>query len=106
MYQYIIKNALVYSGLKEEARKLDVAIQDDRIAKIDAYISSDSAHQVIDAEGLILCPGFIDPHASTGLGYYFPNAATHKLYQGVTTEIIGNCGTSTAPVGPHLVTTM
>lgn len=106
MYQYIIKNALVYSGLKEEARKLDVAIQDDRIAKISAHIPSGAALQVVDADGLILCPGFIDPHASTGLGYYFPNAATHKLYQGVTTEIIGNCGTSTAPVGPHLVTTM
>jgi N-acyl-D-aspartate/D-glutamate deacylase len=54
----------------------------------------------------MLTPGFIDPHASTGFGYFFPNAADHKLYQGITTEIFGNCGTSPAPIGEYLVKTM
>jgi N-acyl-D-aspartate/D-glutamate deacylase len=55
---------------------------------------------------LILSPGFIDPHASTGFGYFFPHAADHKLYQGITTEIFGNCGTSPGPIGKNLVRTM
>ena len=56
--------------------------------------------------GVFLCPGFIDTHASTGLGYMLPKAGDNKLFQGVTTEIIGNCGTSSGPIGPLLVDTM
>lgn len=106
MLQYLIQNAKVCTGLKEEAQYISVGIKDDRILLFDQNEIPPQAEQVIDGTGLILAPGFIDPHASTGFGYFFPEAANHKLYQGITTEIFGNCGTSPAPIGPNLVETM
>ncbi|MGH1386902.1 N-acyl-D-amino-acid deacylase family protein [Kordia sp.] len=109
MLDFYIQNAKICTGHKETAKIGNVGIQDDRIACIH-YQGDDfeipAAKKIIDASGLILTPGFIDPHASTGFGYFFPNAADHKLYQGITTEIFGNCGTSPAPIGEHLDKTM
>ena len=106
MYDYIIDNAQVYNGLPEPPQKLRVAIKGDRIAAVGPDLPLEDAQAVIDTEGLILGPGFIDPHASTGFGFFFPDAADHKIFQGITTEIFGNCGTSTAPIGDHLIATM
>jgi N-acyl-D-amino-acid deacylase len=109
MLDFYIQNAKICTGHKETAKIGHVGIQNDRIACIH-YVGDDfetpEAKEIIDATGLILTPGFIDPHASTGFGYFFPNAADHKLYQGITTEIFGNCGTSPAPIGTHLNKTM
>jgi len=87
-------------------QEVDVAIEGDKIVAINRDIPQDQGKEVIDGEGLLLTPGFIDPHASTGFGYFFPNAADHKLFQGITTEIFGNCGTSPAPIGEGLISTM
>ncbi|MEM7187442.1 MAG: amidohydrolase family protein [Bacteroidota bacterium] len=107
MLDYLIVNAMICTGKNEKARVGNVGVKDDTIAFIDYDSQSlPEAHKVVDGTGLILSPGFIDPHASTGFGYFFPNAADHKLYQGITTEIFGNCGTSPAPIGPHLIATM
>ena len=108
MYKFdkIIKGGTVYSGRNEEPKQLDIAIKDDKIVKLGNNLNEETAKEVIDATGLVVTPGFIDPHASTGFGYFYPNAADHKLYQGITTEIFGNCGTSPAPIGKHLVPTM
>ena len=109
MLDFYIQNAKICTGHKETANIGNVGILNDRIACI--HYQGDNfeipaAKKTIDATGLILTPGFIDPHASTGFGYFFPNAADHKLYQGITTEIFGNCGTSPAPIAPHLDKTM
>ncbi len=106
MLDFLIINASVCSGLQEPARRAAVGIVGDRIVRFEAGADRPPAQRVIDGTGMILAPGFIDPHASTGLGYFFPNAADHKLYQGITTEIFGNCGTSAAPIGPHLEASM
>ncbi len=109
MIDCYIKNALICTGRKEKARKGNVGIHNERIVRIDyegEKVDVAQAKKIIDAEGLILTPGFIDPHASTGFGYFFPKAADHKLYQGITTEIFGNCGTSPAPIGSGLDKTM
>lgn len=106
MYDFLLKNAKVYTGRKEAPMETDIAIENNLIAKIELDIPEMEAKEVIDLSGLLLTPGFIDPHASTGFGYFFPNAADHKLYQGITTEIFGNCGTSPAPIGDGLLSTM
>ncbi len=106
MYDIIIKNGTIYSGEKKPPGQGDIAIKGDKIAKIATEIDSKLGKKIIDATGLTITPGFIDPHASTGFGYFFPNAANHKLYQGITTEIFGNCGTSPAPIGRRLEDTM
>lgn len=106
MLDYLIKDALICTGLLEKAVVGDVGIEGDKIVLVDSNNENVVAKETIDGKGLVLAPGFIDPHASTGFGYFFPNAADHKLYQGITTEIFGNCGTSPAPIGPHLMETM
>ena len=106
MLDYLITNAEVYDGLDVEPQFTSIGIQGGRIAHIGDTPVGAAAHQTFDAYGKVLCPGFIDTHASTGLGYMLPNAAENKLFQGVTTEIIGNCGTSSGPVGDLLVPTM
>ena len=106
MLDYLIVNASVYTGLLEEPTNRSIGIAGKKIVVIDDDQVLPKAQYIIDAEGLILAPGFIDPHASTGFGYFFPEAANHKLYQGITTEIFGNCGTSPAPIGEHLDKTM
>lgn len=106
MFDTLIQNATVYTGLKEAPQQLDVAIQGERIAAMAARIAPSRAREILDATGLALTPGLIDPHASTGFGYFFPHAADHKLFQGITTEIFGNCGTSPGPIGERLLPTM
>ncbi len=106
MYDTLILHARIFSGRKEAPRTTHLAIQGDRIAAIGDELAEADAHEVIDATGLYLTPGFIDTHASTGFGYFFPEAADHKLYQGITTEIFGNCGTSPGPIGEGLLPTM
>ncbi len=109
MLDYYITNAKICTGRKDAARIGNVGVKDKKIACIhyqDEGFTRPEAKETIDADGLILAPGFIDPHASTGFGFFFPKAADHKLYQGITTEIFGNCGTSPAPIGKHLDKTM
>ena len=99
----LITGAEVYDGQHTEPQRVSVGIVGRHIAWVGEAPVGHAARQTVHAPGTVLCPGFIDAHASTGLGYMLPNAADHKLYQGVTTEVIGNCGTSNAPIGPHLL---
>ena len=103
---YLITGAKVITGQLEEGSVRPIGILNDQIVALQEDAPLPDAKMVIDGTGLLLTPGFIDPHASTGFGYFFPEAANHKLYQGITTEIFGNCGTSPAPIGAHLVKTM
>ncbi len=106
MLDILITNATIYNGKNELPTISNVGIKNGKIECITNDLSHIETKETIDATGLFLSPGFIDPHASTGFGYFFPRAADHKLYQGITTEIFGNCGTSPAPIGKHLVPTM
>jgi N-acyl-D-amino-acid deacylase len=106
MLDFLIVNAKVCTGQKEDATHVPVGVKDNEIVLPSPESDLPAARRVIDAEGWILAPGFIDPHASTGFGYFFPKAADHKLAQGITTEIFGNCGTSPGPIGPHLEASM
>ncbi len=105
MLDTLIRNATVFDGDSARPRRVAVGVRGGKIAHVGEDLAG-AAAGVVDAGGLFLCPGFVDTHASTGLGYRLPNAADHKLFQGVTTEITGNCGTSSGPVGPLLTGTM
>lgn len=106
MLDTLIVGAEVYDGNGGDPKQVSVGIQGDRIAYVGEDPGATAAKKRIDGKGKWLSPGFIDSHASTGLGYLRKGGADNKLFQGVTTELIGNCGTSTAPIGDALVDTM
>ncbi len=95
----LIKNGMVVDGLGTPAYHADIAIKDGRIEKI-GFLGEPSAGTMIDATGLYVAPGFVDiNNASDRYWTLFshPNLESH-LYQGVTTIIGGNCGSSLAPL--------
>ncbi|TNE49908.1 MAG: hypothetical protein EP343_10280 [Deltaproteobacteria bacterium] len=102
----LIEGAEVFDGEGGEGKRTSVGIVGDRIAYIGPALGAQAAKVWVNGKGCLLSPGFIDSHASTGLNYLREHAADHKIYQGVTLELIGNCGTSTAPIGPRLQATM
>jgi len=77
--------------------KADVAIAKDKIVKI-GDLNSEKAEEIIDATGLIVSPGFIDMHSHSDISLLINPRAESKIMQGVTTEVIGNCGFSVAPL--------
>ena len=102
MYSVVIRNGRIVDGSGGPWFKGDVGIQGDAIAAV-GRVSGEAA-QVIDAEGLYVCPGFIDVHCHPDFTVLDPaNPRDFKLRQGVTTEVAGNCGETAAPVDPgHL----
>jgi len=72
-------------------------VEDARILAI-GTLRENEAETVIQAKGLAVAPGFIDSHAHSDFTLIADNRAEGKIYQGVTTEINGNCGMSAAPL--------
>ncbi|MEM5774732.1 MAG: amidohydrolase family protein, partial [Anaerolineaceae bacterium] len=93
MYDVLIRNAHVIDGTGKAGFQADVAIKDGRIAAIGARLDGETA-ETLDAAGLVLSPGFIDPHTHSDLTLLIDPLAQSKIRQGVTTEVIGNCGSA------------
>jgi N-acyl-D-amino-acid deacylase len=96
-YDTIISNGRVFDGSGESERRIDIGLKGDQIEQIGA-LSHDTADNRIDATNAIVCPGFIDAHSHSDVYLLLEPSAASKLYQGVTTEICGNCGASAAPL--------
>lgn len=97
MFDLLIKNAKVLDGLGNEEFAGDIGISGDAISAI-GDLSEAEADRTIDAAGLNAAPGFIDMHTHSGFLYLINPKAESKVHQGVTTEVIGHCGTSIAPL--------
>ncbi len=97
MFDLLIKNAKVLDGLGSEERVADVGVKGDTIEAVGDLAVSE-AERVIDAEELHAAPGFIDMHTHSGFLFPINPKAESKVHQGVTTEVIGHCGTSIAPL--------
>jgi len=80
-----------------DAVHCDIGINGDSIAAI-GDLAEASAKKTIDAAGCIVCPGFIDAHSHSDTYLLIEPSAASKIYQGITTEICGNCGASAAPL--------
>ena len=102
MDDILIKGGMVVDGTGAPAQRADIAIRDGRIAAIEEG-RTDSAECVIDAEGKIVAPGFIDIHTHSDFTLPLNPKAEGKIRQGVTTEVVGNCGFSVAPALPEKV---
>ncbi|MGL5838210.1 MAG: N-acyl-D-amino-acid deacylase family protein [Sphingorhabdus sp.] len=94
---YLIRGATIVDGSGSSAFTGDVAIAGDRIIAV-CDCDGFEPEEVIDAEGLTLCPGFIDVHAHDDRLLLEQPEMHPKITQGVTTVIVGNCGLSLAPL--------
>lgn len=98
----LIKNATIVDGTGNPPYQGDILVVDDVIktvsAHLDISISNDAENIIIDAKNLYVSPGFIDIHTHTDLANFIPNSLKPKIMQGVTTEVIGQCGFSVAPM--------
>lgn len=94
--ELIIRHAEVVDGTGRPRFQADIVVDQDRIVFV-GNASDWTAEQDIDAEGLVLTPGFIDTHTHDDRVMLSNGAMLPKLSQGVTTVIAGNCGISLAP---------
>lgn len=99
MYDLLIKNGLIVDGQNQVPYVGDLAVTGDTIVKIGTI--EEPAKQVIDAEGKLVTPGFIDIHCHSDAIVFYKEKNPLRLRQGFTTEVIGNCGISAAPVTPE-----
>ena len=97
MYDILIKNGKIVDGTGIPAYHADVAIVVEKIVAVGS-LSDQDAKKTIDAEGLVVCPGFIDDHSHGDLNVLADPYARNQLLQGITTEVGGSCGLSFAPI--------
>ena len=110
----LIKNGIVFDGTCSEPYKADIGISADKIVFINKESKvclrprgsqksvydpgGISADRIINAQNMAVAPGFIDTHAHSDFTLLADTRAECKIYQGITTEINGNCGLSAAPL--------
>ena len=95
-FDTIIKGGLVYDGDGGKPFPGEIGIKDGKISAV-ATSLGDSADTIIDAQGRAVSPGFIDIHTHTDGNLFDAPLGDSKIYQGVTTDIGGNCGDSPYP---------
>jgi N-acyl-D-amino-acid deacylase len=90
----------VFDGTGTPAVRADVGITGESITAV-GDLAREPAGQTLDASGLMVAPGFIDMHSHSDWRLFGNRRAESKIRQGVTTEVVGNCGFSPAPVSPE-----
>jgi len=103
-YDLVIKNGTVIDGTGLPRYRADVAVRHGRIAAIGRI--REAAREVVDAEGRVVTPGFIDGHTHMDAQVFWDPYGTCSCWHGVTTVVMGNCGFTLAPCGKrerHLV---
>jgi N-acyl-D-amino-acid deacylase len=98
----VIKNGRIIDGTGNPWFEGEVGIQGEKIIQIDKRITT-KAKRVIDAKGLIVAPGFIDAHTHSDAALLMNRSALNYISQGVTTNVIGNCGISAGPLNKETV---
>jgi N-acyl-D-amino-acid deacylase len=97
MLDLLIRGGLVVDGTGNPGFYAAVGVEDERVRLLRGGLDGVQAHRVVDATGRVVCPGFIDMHAHSGLVLLAEPRHEPKVRQGVTTEVIGIDGCSYAP---------
>jgi len=93
----LLRGGTVLDGTGSAGIRADVGVRDGRIVAIELLPDAE-ATVVLDVSGHVVCPGFVDIHGHTDLGIFVDNRADSKIRQGVTTEAVGQDGSSVLPV--------
>jgi N-acyl-D-amino-acid deacylase len=96
-YDLVIHGGVIVDGSGSKAFRADVGIRNSKITGV-GTIDPEKGTSVIEAQGLVVAPGFIDMHSHSDITLIVNPKAESKVRQGVTTEVVGNCGGSAAPV--------
>lgn len=99
-FDSIIKNGTIVDGTRVPRYKADIGIKNGKIAKI-GRLNANDATKVVDANGLIVAPGFIDLHTHYDAQLHWDPYCTIGSWHGVTSVTIGNCGFGFAPLRPQ-----
>jgi N-acyl-D-amino-acid deacylase len=91
----VLSGGFVVDGLGRPPVRADVALENGTIAAVGDF---SGAADALDVRGRIVCPGFVDPHSHSDWSILANPRAESTVRQGVTTEIVGNCGWTYAPV--------
>jgi N-acyl-D-amino-acid deacylase len=95
----LIRNGTVIDGTRAPRFDADVGIAGGRIVAI-GKLAGRATHEMLDATGRIVAPGFIDSHTHDDQALLAQPDMSFKVSQGVTTVVTGNCGISIAPLAP------
>jgi len=100
---YVLEKATIYDGMGSEGYAGDVAVRDDKIVAVGKFTRGDVG-RVIDCQGLVIAPGFIDLHNHSDSPIVAPEsrANVNFLTQGCTTIVTGNCGFGPVKVKEYL----
>src|SRR5712664_225976 len=98
-YDILIKSGTVIDGTGAQARRADVGIAGGKIVEVG--VLSGSARRTIDADRLVVAPGFIDPHTHYDAQICWDGGMTPSSWHGVTSVVMGNCGVGIAPCRPE-----
>ena len=102
MSELVITNAHLVDGSGAPSRPADIAVEGGIITEVTApgKISTQSAHRVLDAQGRLVTPGFVDVHTHYDAQVSWDPWLTPSSWHGVTTAVMGNCGVGFAPAHP------
>lgn len=98
----LIKGATIYDGTGKNSFVSDVLIEKNLISKIGLNLKV-AYDEIVEAKGLSLSPGFVDTHSHSDLELFRDSKMEHVIRQGITTELIGQDGSSVAPVFDGIV---
>jgi N-acyl-D-amino-acid deacylase len=98
-FDLVVRNGTLIDGSGGPRQRADIAVLDGRIAAIGRI--DDKGREEIDAQGLVVAPGFIDAHTHMDAQVFWDELGSTSCYHGVTTAIMGNCGFTLAPAPPQ-----
>jgi N-acyl-D-amino-acid deacylase len=97
MSAFLFKNATVVDGTGKPPFEADILVEGPVIRQV-GRTDGASAKRTVDAQGLVVCPGFIDMHCHADFSLPIVPSADSLVHQGITTAVVGQCGLSPAPL--------